>query len=357
MPFGYLAAPWIDIKKRQSSHGDSVPALHGIRGLAVLIVLASHTNAFGMTGQGSVGVFLFFTLSGFVLALPFAERPETIFQARELWRYFANRFLRIVPAFTVAVLVIALQTGKGLDWALLNLSFYGGWNHLWSVAEEARFYFLFPFALGLLALMPSRTFRIAALALLIPIAWKFRGIHLIDMMMADGEFREFYFYFFLTGMLSCMIYRSFEPSTLGDGYAVDAIGFVTVVALGSLNGWQHPELWCAIFLFLLVGLSISERALTARLLRSWIMQHIGMLSYSLYLFHVPVMLWLVPLQLQGISLFAMTFIATYAVAVASYLVVEKPFLMLKPGRLQVHASRPDTPSSRLQRRRSSASAD
>jgi hypothetical protein len=38
----YLASPWTDVNGRQSSHGDSVSVLDGVRGLAVLIVLASH---------------------------------------------------------------------------------------------------------------------------------------------------------------------------------------------------------------------------------------------------------------------------------------------------------------------------
>lgn len=112
----YLASPWADVDGRRSSRGDSVAVLDGIRGLAVLIVLASHTGAFGMTGQGSVGVFLFFALSGFVLMLPFAERPARIFQLREVWYYVANRALRIVPLYVAAVLF--------LRWYMLSYSLY-----------------------------------------------------------------------------------------------------------------------------------------------------------------------------------------------------------------------------------------
>lgn len=331
----YLASPWTDVDRRRSSHGDSVSVLDGIRGLAVLIVLASHTNSFGLSGQGSVGVFLFFALSGFVLTLPFADRPERIFQPREFWHYFANRALRIVPAFTVAVLFLRWYMDKSWTWACLNLSFYAGWNHLWSVAEEVQFYLLFPLVVAALAQLSSLAWRIAALAAMIGLAWTLRDLHRVDILV-DGVSREFYFYFFLAGMLSCLTYRTLGRRSVARG--VDAIAAVAVLALFYLNGWQHPEPWCALFILLLTGMTINEDAFTSRMLRSWIMRHIGLLSYSLYLFHFTVSTWLSALGLVESELFAATFALTYVIAIASYLLVEKPFLMLKPRGLS-HATR------------------
>ena len=62
----YLLDPFTDINQKRSNHGDSLHTLDGLRGIAVIIVLMSHTAAFGMYGQGSLGVLLFFFLSGFV---------------------------------------------------------------------------------------------------------------------------------------------------------------------------------------------------------------------------------------------------------------------------------------------------
>ena len=56
----YVLSPFSDVYSKRSSTGKSIVVLDGIRGLAVLIVLASHTNSFGMHGQGSLGVLLFF---------------------------------------------------------------------------------------------------------------------------------------------------------------------------------------------------------------------------------------------------------------------------------------------------------
>jgi peptidoglycan/LPS O-acetylase OafA/YrhL len=326
----YLASPWTDIDKRRSSHGDSVSVLDGIRGLAVWIVLASHSGVLGLAGQGSVGVFMFFALSGFVLTLPFADQPARIFGI-ETWRYFTNRALRIVPAFVVAVLLLKWQLGKSFEWALLNLSFHSGWNHLWSVASEVRFYLLFPVVIAGLALCPSRAFRICALAGLIFLAWIFQSSHKIALLMPDGPFVTFYFYIFLTGMLACLIYRALDGRSLG--YSIDVVAIIGVAALLCVNGWEHTEAWCCFFLFLLVSAAANEKAVASRLLRSRVMRHFGLLSYAIYLFQVPVRLWLLPLNLEGVELFATTFAGTYIVAIASYLLVEKPFLMLKPRRI------------------------
>jgi peptidoglycan/LPS O-acetylase OafA/YrhL len=328
----YLASPWTDVNSRQSSHGDSVSVLDGIRALAVLMVLAGHTVAFGMSGQGSVGVFLFFTLSGFVLMLPFADRPRQIFEPSEAWRYFANRALRIVPAFVVAVLFLTWYMEKSWTWAWLNLSFYAGWNHLWSVAEEVRFYFLFPFVVGALALLPSQAWRMAALVGLILLAFEFQGVHRVSILIDDNAVL-FYFYFFLSGMLACLIYRELSRRTISSGYTVDALAPLIILSLVYLIGWERPDVWCVIFFLLLIGITTSERAFTSRLMRSWIMRHIGLLSYSFYLFHFTVSTWLWAFGLRTTELFAATFAATYVISIASYLLIEKPFLMLKPKRL------------------------
>jgi peptidoglycan/LPS O-acetylase OafA/YrhL len=63
------------------------------------------------------------------------------------------------------------------------------------------------------------------------------------------------------------------------------------------------------------------------------MRHFGLLSYSLYLFHVPVMRLLHPLGLSGSPLFAAMLTCTYGAAVVSYLLIEKPFLLMKPKRV------------------------
>src|SRR3546814_3743839 len=96
----------------------------------MLVVVASHTNAFGMAGQGSIGVLLFFVLSGYVLTMPFVDRPERVLSLAAVRRFAINRVLRIVPIFVAAVLYLRWLTDKDWTWVTQHLVFAGGWNHL-----------------------------------------------------------------------------------------------------------------------------------------------------------------------------------------------------------------------------------
>jgi peptidoglycan/LPS O-acetylase OafA/YrhL len=66
-----------------------------------------------MKGHGTVGVWLFFALSAFLLTLTYAVAPGRIASARKLRRYFARRVRRIPPAYYFAVVVMALLTNAG----------------------------------------------------------------------------------------------------------------------------------------------------------------------------------------------------------------------------------------------------
>ena len=327
--------------------------LDGIRGLAVLIVLASHTSAFGMHGQGSLGVLLFFFLSGYVLTIPYARNPARLFSKKELFRFSINRILRIVPIYIVAVLFIAWLADVNFNWILAHITFYKGWNHLWSVAQEARFYLLFPFVVAIWAFLPNSILRILATLILIYLSYLFRNEIKIDML--DGRFVSFYFWYFLGGMLACMLYFSkgmarFAHNSLVKNTLVIASIFILYFVLFSsdhmiytfwrpifndlptefkLNGWRIPHVWFFLFLLLLYTLTTYSESKPARFIQWYFFRHIGLLSYSLYLFHMPVFLQLRQFGFKNEGMFFAVLGISYVFAVLSYLLVEKPFLSLK----------------------------
>lgn len=350
-PLTYLATPWTDISRKRSSSGDNVPVLDGVRCLAVLVVVMSHCDFAGMDGQGNIGVLLFFVLSGFVLTLPLIENPGSIYRPDFLLRYALNRTLRIYPAYLVTVFAMVLVFRPWPDgWMIRHLTFQAGWGHLWSVTEEVRFYALFPFVAMMVFAAPRLWMRAVMIFLTIVIARQYESAFLVDRM--DGTLSKFFFWFFLTGMLACVLHRSavaFVKEYPWFAHCLGAIApaVIAITFLGSngaiatiwaplfprvppsINGAAQPVMWCVALGLLIVAITANARSLAARFFASRPMRHIGLLSYGIYLFHFPVWMWLTPFGLSPTPLFAACSAITYVIAIASYLLIERPTLLLK----------------------------
>lgn len=141
-----------------------IPSLDGIRAIAVLIVLPSHTG-FGGIVPGRTGVTIFFFLSGYLittLMLREFEKKGTI----ELRKFFARRFLRLLPPLLLTLPVIYLLAAVGVvpggsSWRAFLSHFFYFANYfeiatgdafpkprsavvLWSLAIEEHFYVVYP---------------------------------------------------------------------------------------------------------------------------------------------------------------------------------------------------------------------
>lgn len=158
------------------------PALDGLRGFAVALVLVTHVYVPGGGELGAVGVTIFFTLSGFLITTLLLEERGR-FGRFSLTDFYRRRMARLAPALflavALAVVVEVIVVGRVADWTLVagaltwtsNVTMMDGQSpitpltHTWSLAVEEQFYVLWPLVLLVLVRF-RRTFVVMALAYL-----------------------------------------------------------------------------------------------------------------------------------------------------------------------------------------------
>ncbi len=134
-----------DINSKVSSSGVNIGALDGIRGMAALLVLGQHTGV--MKGSGIFGVWLFFCLSGFLLATPFIKQPGRALSSSYMSHYITRRIKRILPMYYTMITVTILFLGQ-FAVAIRHYLFLEADGHYWTVAQEMFFYLLLPLVMA-----------------------------------------------------------------------------------------------------------------------------------------------------------------------------------------------------------------
>jgi peptidoglycan/LPS O-acetylase OafA/YrhL len=131
-----------------------IPAFDGLRGIAALLVVYHHAISYNFLPEqidfeGVVGVSLFFTLSGFLMAFLYAKEPLT---KRTAIDYAMSRFARIAPAYLL-VIVVSWFVRENIDTnftydinnqnIVRHLLFSGSKAVFWSIPPEVQFYVFF----------------------------------------------------------------------------------------------------------------------------------------------------------------------------------------------------------------------
>lgn len=204
LPFRTFPA-WYDINAKMSSAGVNFGALDGIRGLAALLVLAQHTGV--VKTSGIFGVWLFFCLSGFLLATPFVHRPDRARSYSYMSHYMVRRLKRILPMYFTMITVTILFVGK-FDVAIRHYLFLQADGHYWTIAQEMFFYLILPavmFASSLL-LKNSRPLPILFFALTAFAAHRLISVDVISLYGNNVTLRPM-IGIFLIGVLGAFVYE------------------------------------------------------------------------------------------------------------------------------------------------------
>lgn len=303
---------------------------------------------------GGYGVFFFFALTGYLLFWPFAKRYFGGGDTIDLRRYAVNRALRILPLYYAVVIVVLLfqehNPGIGV-WARF-LTFTetlspGTAGRIvgpaWSLVVELCFYLLLPVLAYAVARLARGSLGRAA-AILIALGLASLALRVATIYSADPVDPLWRlnlpatFLFFVPGMLLALVRVSWEsrrpawlrgPPSQGDLWILASIPLWALVLLGGYN----LDFLVGVAAFLIMGACVLpvRTGPVANALQWRPLALVGVASYSLYLWHVPVIKALID---GGTSTgFAvLTVIAvpvSIAVALASYAVIESPFLRLR----------------------------
>ncbi|MCG3134338.1 MAG: O-acetyltransferase OatA [Planctomycetes bacterium] len=313
--------------------------------------------------NGWVGVQLFFAISGFVLAQPFARAARDGRAAPRLIDYYVRRVARIEPPFVIAILALFLiqwlrRSGDGrepVDFGHLaaTLGYVHSWVYgsmspintvTWSLEVEVRFYLVAPILFLLLYRVRSAAARRTALAAAACLlAWsenrdETARLEFASSLTAQGPW-------FLAGILAAdVLPRGAEDADAGPRRAWDAAALGACAAFWAcLVGWPIPLAapWDRIALAVIlpacaaVFLIAAHRGLAFRSAVSlrWIAV-IGGMCYTVYLWHLPLLRVLqghLPLPPGGFlaeyALHTVVLVAvTLAASAALFLLFEKPFM-------------------------------
>jgi peptidoglycan/LPS O-acetylase OafA/YrhL len=334
---------------KKPSTGDTLIELDGLRGFAVLVVIASHTNLLQMRGQGALGVWLFFVLSGFLLTRIMLQKLPGALTWKELARYFVRRVARILPLYYLVLSLATLYERREWSWLYRHLAFVRADGHFWSIPQEELFYLLLPLLTGTLYFLqrPLRLPRLLSAGLLmiaIVTGFPFFALN------GNGKTVPFYINVFILGFfLAHLLDSSVARSVLASDRFAPIANVMGVVCLLLILftadahrsfferfniatvplGWRFPTV-SAILCSILLLTALKKGSWVHRLFSRRTPRILGVLSFGLYLVHPFVMSFLVgtlPLS-EGLPLFAATLLTSTAVALLLERLVERPCMSL-----------------------------
>jgi peptidoglycan/LPS O-acetylase OafA/YrhL len=341
------------------------PALDGLRALAVVLVMMHHDNAgratdHGLVQGGYIGVDIFFVLSGFLItSILLSDHSKT--GKTVSGRFWLRRARRLLPPFVVLMVLISIyavvaspNTGMSdiRGQAIATLLYFENWwviaghgglvplSQTWSLSIEEQWYLVWPFMLAGL-LWVARGSRRALLACVLGCAC------LSAMVMAFSYSAANYSRVYngtdtrawqLLAGAALAVALAGRPQLQGKAARawVEVVGIVGLVAIfvsaanmDAADAWLYPYGLLVVTLgaVAVIAASIQDGSPVLRRVLGWKpFVALGVISYGVYLYHLVVYSVLTESRtdIGGFELTLVRFAVTFAIATASYWLVEKP---------------------------------
>ncbi len=314
------------------------------------------------------GVPIFFFISGFLISKSYENNPR-------LAEYFQNRILRLYPGlFACVTLSFILIYASGYmasagasvtEWVMLyvaKVSFLQFYNpdfmraygdgvlngSLWTITVELQFYLLIPVMYALLGLRASQTTNTRLLILIAIFVLINRLYVYMPAQYHDEIWYKLYrvsflpwFYMFLTGVFVQRNFMFFYRLLAGRFLWVLAVygvaGYFILKNNVPMGNYPNPVVYC-LLVVVIFSFAYSWQGLSRKLLRG------NDISYGVYIYHMPIINYLLYRGYVGdlgAALFAV--VATVAIALASWVLIEKKSLALKRHPLNPLYNPPNRP--------------
>jgi peptidoglycan/LPS O-acetylase OafA/YrhL len=341
-----------------------VPAIDGLRAVAVVSVMLAHLDAHLLPG-GFAGVDVFFVISGLVVTASLQRDLSTNFP-RYIASFYARRIIRILPALLVMLVTTALLTVLFIppswlssDIPKVGLAAFYGWSnvalvrvdnyfspraeyipftHTWSLSVEEQFYLIFPLLLFLAAAAAKwgRARTGSFVLLVLPIILSFGILAVISPSHPEHAFYSLPARFWELGLGALLFLALREPrlSAAAKRFQI-ALAWIGVggIALAFLFAhpsafpfpWAIPAVLGALSLSAAAVVSDGSPCLLVRLLAARPVVFVGLISYALYLWHWVVYTlarWTIGLQDPRVMIGAV--LLSVALASLSTFLLERP---------------------------------
>ncbi len=364
----------------QPIHNDALkyrPDIDGLRAVAVLSVVAYHFGIFHLSG-GFVGVDVFFVISGYLISsIIFSEVANSRFS---VIGFYERRIRRIFPALFALLLVYCafaaafflpaelVDFSKSVLATTFSLSNFYFWAHsgyfevhnpdpllhTWSLAVEEQFYFLFPLFLVLVRRFFVR--RLRASVVLLFAASLLSSVVVVFYSPVTAFFMPYTraWELLLGTLLSLGMFPRLQSSWLRNLAALGGLGMIAYADFSFNSGTPFPgtsALLPCVGAALIVGAGESGPSLVYSLLAWRPIVFVGLISYSFYLWHWPVLLiyqmGLIDLNSEFDRHFGTVFqvgrfehlvilLVSFGLATLSWRFVERPF---RKGRMRLAGSK------------------
>lgn len=330
------------------------PDIDGLRAIAILPVLFYHAG-FSLFGGGFVGVDVFFVVSGFLITSLIL--PEVLQGKFSITHFYERRIRRIFPAL-FTVMLVSLLASYWLMWPLAFKDFgqslvaatvfasnflfwfkFGYFDtpadsrpllHTWSLAVEEQFYILFPIYLIVVARFFPRALKgVTAIIAILSFGWSLISVLFwpsAAFYLAPSRIWEL----LLGAMLAMKVFPPLNSHTLRNALAVAGLVMIALAVFLLTSHSPFPGAYAllpVVGTFLVIHAGTGQPNAVNRLLSMRWLVFIGLISYSLYLWHWPLIVFVELYRFRDVTTTEAwgIILLSLALAILSWKFIEQPF--------------------------------